>query len=198
MGAKGARFKWQRVLRVFSPTSLCVHIGGALGHCFAPLRLLTVYSNRAKAAALSALALPPLPRLALFVDSHWYAWLYPCERTASNSRRKKNTLNRAALKRTHIRDADVCGADVNKHKACAIGAQRGISAFFPSPTLPLHSFHLLGKKIKNNATVLWSNRRQGNNNDELSCRERRSRLMTKQEHSGIPLQAWRPNACWDH
>lgn len=93
------------------------------------------------------------------------------------------------MKRTHIRDADVCGADINKHEACAIGAQRGISAFFPpSPTLPLHSFHLLGKKIKNNATVLWSNRRQGNNNDELSCGER-SRLMTKQEHSGIPLQA---------
>lgn len=79
----------ERAEGFFFSTSLCVHIGGALGHGFAPLRLLTVYSNRAKAVLwqqhfqyslciehVGLPLLPPLPsstQLALFVNFHWYA-----------------------------------------------------------------------------------------------------------------------------
>ncbi len=67
----------------------CVFTLGALGHGFAPLRHLILYSKRAKAVlwqqylqymlCIEHVGLPllsPLPsstQLALFVDSHWYA-----------------------------------------------------------------------------------------------------------------------------
>ncbi len=120
--------------------------------------------------------LPPLPsstQLALFVNSHWYAWLYPCERTASNSGGGGREQNRFEAN-AHTCCRCLWCRNKQAQGMCHQSIARHIF-FFPSPTLPLHSFHLLGKKIKNNATVLWSNQRQGNNNDELSCRER-SRL----------------------
>lgn len=120
---KGVRFKWPR------------------RGCFrSSSEGLWVTALHPWGSLLSTVTLPVLAQaLALCVDSHWYAWLYPCERSASNSpRRKPPWAERLWSERTHIRDADVCGADINKHKACAIGAQRVIplpysaSSFFPS------------------------------------------------------------------
>lgn len=104
---KGVRFKWPS-RGCFRSTS-----GG-----------LWVTALHPWGSLLSTVTLPVLAQsLVLCVDSHWYAWLYPCERSASNSQRRKPPwAERLWSERTHIRDADVCGAGINKHKACAIGA----------------------------------------------------------------------------
>lgn len=62
-----------------------------------------------------------------------------------------------------------------RHKQAQGLCHQSIALLFfylpPHPTLPLHSFRLLRKEIKNNATVLRSNQSQYNN-DELSCGEK--------------------------
>lgn len=141
----------------FSSTSPCVHIGGALGHGFAPLRLLTVYSKLAKAVLwqqhfqyslcierVGLPLLPPLPsstRLALFVDSHWHAWLYPCERTASNSQGKKKPEQRRFEANTHTccrclwcrhkQAQGMCHQSIARH-ICFFSLPYSASSFFPS------------------------------------------------------------------